>query len=139
MGQAEEFLAHYADEKYNPQKAHDYYMRVRKLKGRKPAHAQAHTSGASRLKKVETSKIASARKKAAHERKQIQDKLKAWLNTKDLANPATVNLKVQAFETKNQKQAASMDLGKVANDLKNAVAKAEATYKRELKKLRAKR
>lgn len=46
MGRAEaEWLAHYASPYYDPQKAHDYYMRTRKLTPRAPATTQAQKEG----------------------------------------------------------------------------------------------
>jgi hypothetical protein len=141
MGQAEDFILAHSNAPYDPKKAHEYYLRTRELKGRRPASPQKPSTGGGkeRAKKAETTRIAHLRKKAAHERAKIQKRLKAYLNQVDLADPMTANLKVRAFEVKNHKGAAAADLAKLAKDLKSAVAKAEAKYKHELARLRAKR
>lgn len=46
--EVQDFIRHYADQYYDPTKAHDYYMRTRKLKGRRP---QFSTKGFSEKQK----------------------------------------------------------------------------------------
>ena len=145
MLRAEDYLQHAGT--YDPVKAHEYYMRTRVLKGRKLGKTQTDST-ATASKKSKTApaarsaikskeqlskRIAKLRERAAKEQKTIAKKLKAYLNQVDLQNPATVDLKRQAFETKNRKAAASIDRQRVSKELSAAIEKAQAAYKRHVK------
>ena len=145
MLKAEDYLQHAGT--YDPVKAHEYYMRTRKLVGRTPGSKKTDSSGSTEKKsktapaaraaiksKEQLSKrIAKLRERAAKEQKVIAKKLKAYLDQVDLQDPATVNLKTQAFLTKNKKAAASIDRQRVSSELSSAIKKAQAAYKRHVK------
>ena len=89
-----DFLAHYASPYYDPVKAHEYYMRTRKLKGREPAstpeqrkkegvaYAKAQVSAArdadlTAAAKAQEAKLTDLQNKAVAARDKIVEKLMA--------------------------------------------------------------
>lgn len=145
----EEHLAHYADQYYDPAKAHDYYLRTRQLKGRqstKGMSAQQKEAWAyaknqiGNAKKADEKAAAEASKQFA---KQLRDSAKAkrdavtnQLNAliKSLAQQsvpgtrALANGNDRATENKNARARASVDRAALSADLKAALDKARSDY-----------
>lgn len=121
------FIAHYASEFYDPVKAHEYYMRTRKLKGRfstkgmskkqKEAWSYIKTQvGAKRQAQTQQARaardsgIAAARQHAQALRQEISDKLKTLSN----------------IDSKAERE-------RIANELRAVIAKYRAKYEADKK------
>lgn len=111
MDEAEEFisdfLAHYASQFYDPVKAHEYYLKTRELKGKrstkdlatkpkKEAWAYAKVQIANQQKQdlavaaqQHKAEVKALRDKAAAQRKEISDKMKALVQSLGSGNKAT--------------------------------------------------
>jgi hypothetical protein len=114
-----DYLAHYASEFYDPNKAHEYYVRNRELKGRAPVKGETKTqrtarvatarnqreaktyvdkmigtkkSGESKsLQKSQQARMEQLRKNADASRKRIDDKLKKFLESLKTAKATPLN------------------------------------------------
>jgi hypothetical protein len=113
-------LLHYASENYDPQKAHEYYLKTRELIGRHStkglnqkqregwSYAQAQVKNAktnkfSAAREAEKQSIEQARNEALALRKDIMEKLKAFSQT--LSKQHSDNTKSISEEAKKQRQA----------------------------------
>lgn len=132
MVSAEEFIAHYASEYYDPVKAKEYYERTKQLKGRKPKASdlkgdkkkgawdytkdQIGESKKNELENLSEQRRAfleEVRDKAAERRKQISEKLKEVLDalTEDKSATNEQLSEVKKAETKriSEEAAAKID------------------------------
>ena len=76
MPRSEEIVEELLTHAYDPVKAHEYYLRTRKLKGRKPAAKQYYKVGASQTTKKTVAKKAAPKKSSAQKRKELEAKAK---------------------------------------------------------------
>lgn len=123
----EAFIAHYASQYYDPVKAHEYYMRTRKLKGRfstrgmnqKQKEAWTYVKAqVGAKKKAQTlqarsardSGIAAARQRAKSLRLELSKKLK----------------KLSTIESKAERE-------RIANELRAVIARYRAKYEADKK------
>jgi chromosome segregation ATPase len=104
-----EVLMH-ASAPYDPKKAHEYYLRTRKLKGRKPGQAQPPTA----------KKSAKTPQQVAKEKAAWENFLKGLPMVKDGADLKTANNFVQSLRGKSDDV-----LKKISADLKAQNAKAK--------------
>lgn len=153
MRSVEDFLKHYASEYYDPQAAHEYYMRNRELKERnKTSQEQSQAIGYAN-KQISTKRktdldAASANQKAQLEklradaeasRERIAGKLSALfeklkaesLNVKLNTIPANASPKLRAYL---ESQNAAM-LGKARKDNAKLYAEASKVTREEMKKV----
>lgn len=130
MSIVKDFIAHYADANYNPQKAHDYYVKTRELEGRKPKakpsrysadqrkEGNAYLSDQSRKNSEElNSKIEALEKTAAQTRERIMRKIQSSLGN------------ATEFELKGVSLALKREIGKVRGEY--AAARANLAKQRE--------
>lgn len=132
MADGSDDLAHWAKEPYDPKKAHEYYMRTRELKGRKTASKAEPKKRSNRS--AASAKIAHLRKKAAAEKEHLAKALEAFIAREEASAatttaPVNQTLKRTQYEIANQRRLTGTKLEKVAEDLKKAIAAAQAKYK----------
>jgi len=122
----EAFLAHYASQYYDPVKAHEYYMRKRKLKGRfstkgftkKQTEAWAYVKDQVRTQKQrQTAQAKTARDVGIEKARQRAAVLRA-----------EVAKKLEALDASMPKEAARAEREKIAGELKAVIAKYRAKY-----------
>lgn len=155
MMEVDEFIAHYASEFYNPQKAHEYYLKTRKLKNKaaatsftndnqKKAYAIAKDSidsakASDLAKNADTANQAmdSAHADAQAASERISAKLTDFLKQvmSDTPVPGNASPALRSFleaqrsaRSRGAGKQANADLQKVGNDLKAAIAKAREAY-----------
>ena len=78
-------LIHYSDKFYDPQKAHDYYVRTRQLHPRQasikgPAQTQALSYATHQIQEAKKAQLAALKKQHDAQIKHILDSLKAWVD-----------------------------------------------------------
>jgi len=159
MGQAEaDFLAHYSSPYYDPQKAHDYYMRTRKLTPRAPAPTQKQKEGLKYAgdkiagnKKAEIKKltdttnktVTTTQKRAKESQKRVAAKakeLRIKIIERNLKNLLTVpkgaSPELQARIAKHNQgemaranARANAELRKISERARATIAKARSQYK----------
>ena len=95
MAKVNEFIAHYADANYDPQKAHEYYLKRRELEGRQP--------------KKKPNRYSAQQRKEGN----------AYLTAQARKNSEELNAKIEALE-KKAKQARDRIIQKMANSLSGA-------------------
>lgn len=94
MEDVEAFIAHYASQYYDPVKAHEYYERTKKLKGRKTSNKKLTSKQQTRLKQTEA---------MAYVRNQISTKKKAAQeNTKKSTQAKLEKLQTNAQEARDR-------------------------------------
>lgn len=71
----EEFILSHADKPYNPVKAHEYYMRTRKLHPRKTGVSYTVSRGGGKTVKLSAKQLAEQQAYAAHRVSAIRDRL----------------------------------------------------------------
>jgi hypothetical protein len=137
----DEIIHQYVSEFYDPQKAHDYYMRTRQLKGDQPqldkeqkkifavSKSNIGAKRTSELKgnsQIQTARLSALRQTATATRDRITAELATFFSkTKDK------KLRVNA-----QKEARLKRL-KVAGDLKSVLASSRASYKQQVAGVKA--
>lgn len=155
-------LTHYASENYNPQKAHEYYLRTRELKERNPAMTSTQKEvfnvvkdSISTKKKAEGEKaqadqkarLEQFRKTAEESRDRILASLKAKLEDVKVATPiprdATPKLRAflirqQKIQAGNARAAAASELKKLGPALSDAVNQARVSYAASMKAMNEK-
>ena len=118
---------------YDPVKAHEYYMKHRKLKGRKKG-STPYTRKTRRA--ANQAKVNRLRKRLAETQKRVQTKLKKFLKVVDGTEiPVDASPKLQAFLARQKslrgsmaKENADREIRRVQLELKKAVAKARKSY-----------
>lgn len=132
---------------YDPVKAHEYYMRTRKLKGRRSASAlkskQAKEGWSyvqnqvSQNRKAETKQLAEKRKAdlqklrddVAQKRKELSEKLKNILAAQKVPKGSSKEARANAAATsKAEREKAKAERAKLSEDLKNTIAQAKYLY-----------
>lgn len=156
-------LVHYASPYYDPVKAHEYYMRTRKLKGRsygalsdagKDAWAyvndrltEEEKAEIEKEKEKRDQKIEQHRKEAKEARERISEKLKQ-LNKRlkrksGIIHPTnTARTREEALANKNSssysKEAAAAERKEVAENLKSVIAATREAFKKAKEDINAK-
>lgn len=152
--QVDDFIAHYASEFYSPEKAHEYYLKTRKLKAKasstaltsdaqKKAFAVAKDSiGTARTNDLNqavtdsTAEMEAAKANAQAAAERIQAKLSDFLDqiSSDTPIPASASPRLRAFlqaqRTRRAQGAvkeANADLAELGKGLKAAIATARAS------------
>ena len=139
----DDIIQHYASQYYNPQKAHDYYMRTRQLADNQPkldkdqkkifavekkGISDQKMSEVKGNRDVETVRLNALRQNA----KETKDRITADL-TKLFAS-----LKGDKVKTAKAKKDAQLKRLKVSNNLKSAIASARASYKSQTAGIKSK-
>lgn len=149
----EAFLAHYSSDYYDPEKAREYYLRTRELKGRKAAEMNttqreafgyAKTQISEKRKEAKTTaqvnqvqKLEELRKKAVETQARIEAQLAEYFTQiqTELKIPANASPKLRAFLQKNQnqrmasaKQASAKKRREVGLALRSALTEARESY-----------
>lgn len=137
-----DFIAHYADQYYNPQAAHQYYLETRTLKGRTPKETENQkeaetyaqktitddkTRDLATEKNTETAKIAALTAKAKQVQSQIETQIKAFIaQVTDSSSPLSVQ--ERASMSKTQGASLSNQFKAVETQLKGALSAARSVY-----------
>jgi exonuclease VII large subunit len=141
MNKVDNFLQHYASQYYDPAKAHDYYMKHRKLKGRttqsmSDKQKEAWTYARDQIGSEKKAKIASQKQTTDKAVQQLQQRATA-LRDQITARLQTLSASLSKQEKESERLKASAEREKVRSELKTAIANAREAYKSAKTKLDA--
>lgn len=102
-----DFLAHYASKYYDPQKAHEYYMRTRELKGRQSRSTSALNAEGKQVWATTKEQITNEKKAESESIAKQRDQQIEAARQKAEATKASITAKLQELEAKLAKRAES--------------------------------
>ena len=122
------FIAHYADANYNPQKAHEYYLKNRELQGRQPKKVYRYSD----TQRKEGNAYLS------DQNKQASDKLNSEIEALVKKAQATRARIMKKIET-SLASATELELRSVSLQLKTEISKVRDKYAAARKNLASQR
>jgi small-conductance mechanosensitive channel len=141
MNRVDEFLQHYASQYYDPAKAHEYYIKNRKLKGRTTRNMsdkqkEAWTYAEDKIKTEKKSKVEGQKKASDIQIQQLRDRA---TQTRERISEKLrlLNSSLQKDEKESARKNASAERERVRTELKAAIEKVRASLKDARTKLDA--
>lgn len=141
MNRVDEFLQHYASQYYDPAKAHEYYIKNRKLKGRTTRNMsdkqkEAWTYAEDKIKSEKKSKVTAQKESTDKQIEQLRDR--ASKTREQISEKLRLlNASLTRDEKDSARKNASTERERVRKELKDAIEKVRASLKDARTKLDA--